>query len=394
MPLLHDATMDLKSLFALLSMAILVKSRAEIPDSTNDNETIQPFSSSSLCFGRYDNLQNEFCNFKINNVEEKLSAKLNECDYELTRWKISLQEQHKNFQDKISAHKNECDLEMRTLKESLQQQNLTFQEELLVQNNTCDSTLNSLKSACELREISLQTNLTAERNQCDSNISDLKAAFQLQLDVLQNNCSASRDACNSQINQLQNMYNIDLAKKQTECDSTVAALKSSFAQQEKIWIESRLCSVTIREIARRRYVDCKFPKGSENWLQLSTGFYYFSKHHEVVNWHVADANCKIMGMQLATIETAHENNVVINHLNTLGAPDRAMFWISGTDLGAEGRFVWSTTGQRIGFSQFHRGQPDNMRRRENCLQYYKVGSFAWNDYECDKGSRYICELQY
>ncbi|CAB3378617.1 Hypothetical predicted protein [Cloeon dipterum] len=230
-------TMDLKSLLALLSMAILARGRKEIPDSTNDNETIQHFSSSSLCFGRFDNLQNEFCNFKINIVEEKLSAKLNECNSELT-------------------------------------------------------------------------------------------------------------------------------------------------------------SVTIREIARSRHVDCKSPKGSENWLQLSTGFYYFSKHHEVVNWHVADSNCKIMGMQLATIETAHENNVVINHLNTLGAPDRAMFWISGTDLGAEGRFVWSTTGQRVGFSQFHRGQPDNMRRRENCLQYYKVGSFAWNDYECDKGSRYICELQY
>ncbi|CAB3378619.1 Hypothetical predicted protein [Cloeon dipterum] len=118
--------MDLKSLLALLSMAILARGRKEIPDSTNDNETIQHFSSSSLCFGRFDNLQNEFCNFKINIVEEKLSAKLNECNSELT-------------------------------------------------------------------------------------------------------------------------------------------------------------SVTIREIARSRHVDCKSPKGSENWLQLSTGFYYFSKHHEVVH---------------------------------------------------------------------------------------------------------------
>ncbi|XP_065351695.1 C-type lectin 37Da-like [Cloeon dipterum] len=196
--------------------------------------------------------------------------------------------------------------------------------------------------------------------------------------------------CNFKIDTM----NEKLSAQKNACDSTLNHLKEFFGQREQLWHEQNICNASLTQIAGRREVECFNSIDGANWTKLSSGFYYFSKPNELTNWFVAGYNCKKMGMRLASIESEFEDNAVLGYLNALNASDLDMFWMSGTDLGEEGKFVWSATAEPVSFSRFGIGQPDNAGGNENCLQYIKArSSFTWNDNECNTTTRYICELQ-
>ncbi|CAB3359796.1 Hypothetical predicted protein [Cloeon dipterum] len=133
----------------------------------------------------------------------------------------------------------------------------------------------------------------------------------------------------------------------------------------------------------------------ETLVNLSTGYYYISAPNEKENWFMADKYCKSNGMELASIETADENRALISALGD--GNDR--FWLSGTDLGSEGNFYWSSNAKLLKtFIDFEIAQPDNLGGKEHCIQFRRSRDerklkYKWNDDVCKSRNRFICELE-
>lgn len=70
---------------------------------------------------------------------------------------------------------------------------------------------------------------------------------------------------------------------------------------------------------------------------------------------------------------------------------KAKFWIAGTDIGHENRWIWLNKGEALGYTKWLPAQPDNWNGAEHCLEFDAHANGHWNDYDCDKCNHYICE---
>ena len=57
-------------------------------------------------------------------------------------------------------------------------------------------------------------------------------------------------------------------------------------------------------------------------------------------------------------------------------------WLGLSDLKQEGTFMWSSTGEEPGYTNWAAGNPDSYGGNEDCAQFwYSRGQ--WNDAQCD-----------
>ncbi len=86
---------------------------------------------------------------------------------------------------------------------------------------------------------------------------------------------------------------------------------------------------------------------------------------------------------LATITSAHEQNVVLGVVNHDGGKAEIIAYLGGTDEGHEGHWVWATgpeAGQPFVYTNWDANEPNNSNGNENILWLY--GQFrdgVWND---------------
>ena len=105
------------------------------------------------------------------------------------------------------------------------------------------------------------------------------------------------------------------------------------------------------------------------------------------SWSDASAACLAAGLQLATVQSASENALLL----TAAAGNRV--WIGGTDAASEGEWKWSSTGTPLSYTNWYSGQPDNWGGNEDCLEFnWKASSPGkWNDGPCSVKRKYVCE---
>lgn len=65
-------------------------------------------------------------------------------------------------------------------------------------------------------------------------------------------------------------------------------------------------------------------------------------------------------------------------------------WISGTDIGHEGKFIWLSTGLPLVYKNFNSKRPNNRDGNDNCLLMSSHGK--WNDIDCLYKYYFICEF--
>lgn len=66
------------------------------------------------------------------------------------------------------------------------------------------------------------------------------------------------------------------------------------------------------------------------------------------------------------------------------------FWLGASDLGHNGRYVWSSNGKSIDrFTNWRSGEPNNWCGHEHCLELLADGQ--WNDMNCNEKRQFICE---
>lgn len=69
-------------------------------------------------------------------------------------------------------------------------------------------------------------------------------------------------------------------------------------------------------------------------------------------------------------------------------------WTSGNDFAKQGDFKWLATGQRISYTNWFPGEPNNQMsdgKSEDCMGLFLA--YTWNDFYCTDEYYFICELR-
>ncbi|KAG8270611.1 hypothetical protein J6590_081939 [Homalodisca vitripennis] len=82
------------------------------------------------------------------------------------------------------------------------------------------------------------------------------------------------------------------------------------------------------------------------------------------------------------------------HREFLYIGQKPQFWTSGMNYPVTNSWTWMSTGQRVTFTDWTPGQPDNwlnLHAGEHCLELWEPGHYRWNDRNCLDILYFICE---
>ncbi|XP_063448145.1 uncharacterized protein LOC134727692 [Mytilus trossulus] len=131
---------------------------------------------------------------------------------------------------------------------------------------------------------------------------------------------------------------------------------------------------------------------SYQWHYHESSKYCYLENESVMTLIEARETCKRYGQHLPIIENLNEQDFI----KSIMEPMHVTIWLDGTDITNEGKWVWYTTGQPIGYFNWSPGQPDHYFgvHRENCMDYGPEYNMQWNDAPCHNNSRkhkVLCE---
>ena len=106
---------------------------------------------------------------------------------------------------------------------------------------------------------------------------------------------------------------------------------------------------------------------------------------DTLSWADANAACLAAGLQLATVQSAAQNALLV----TAAAGNHV--WIGGTDAASEGAWVWSPSNTPLSYTNWYAGEPNNALGGEDCVAGNFYGG-KWNDDGCTKKKKYACQL--
>uniref|UniRef100_A0A3Q2YLQ8 C-type lectin domain-containing protein n=1 Tax=Hippocampus comes TaxID=109280 RepID=A0A3Q2YLQ8_HIPCM len=131
-------------------------------------------------------------------------------------------------------------------------------------------------------------------------------------------------------------------------------------------------------------ISCQTLKGycPKGWTRLNDRCFIFQ--HDQRTFADAERICNILGGNLASINNALENQVIIEIIRE-GAGVFEETWIGYHDTLLEGNLVW-TDGSSGTFSDFEPGVPEPL---EDCVDI-ETPSEMWHEHVCDDLSPYVC----
>lgn len=109
------------------------------------------------------------------------------------------------------------------------------------------------------------------------------------------------------------------------------------------------------------------------------------------NLFTAFENCKYLGMDLLMIHNSAEELKVIELLKMYKMNS---VWLATTDLGHDYLFISLLTGERLKYSNWLPGEPNNQVGSEHCVNLWlkSVDLKGWNDTNCLIKLPYFCEM--
>ncbi|CAG2225028.1 SERT [Mytilus edulis] len=131
------------------------------------------------------------------------------------------------------------------------------------------------------------------------------------------------------------------------------------------------------------------------WHYHESSKYCYLENEGTMTLDEARETCKRYGQHLPIIENLNEQDFI----KSIMEPMHVTIWLDGTDITNEGKWVWYTTGQPIGYFNWSPGQPDHYFgvHRENCMDYGPEYNMQWNDAPCHNSLRkhnVLCEGGY
>eukprot|EP00964_Phaeocystis_antarctica_P115537 scaffold79477_cov84-Phaeocystis_antarctica.AAC.1 len=104
-----------------------------------------------------------------------------------------------------------------------------------------------------------------------------------------------------------------------------------------------------------------------------------------LSWADADAACQAAGLQLASVQSAEQNALLV-----AAAAGNESVWIGGTDAASEGAWVWSPSNTPLSYTNWQPGEPNSLGGPEDCLEFYG-DSGRWNDKGCTSKKKHVCQ---
>ncbi|XP_052778675.1 galactose-specific lectin nattectin-like [Mya arenaria] len=136
------------------------------------------------------------------------------------------------------------------------------------------------------------------------------------------------------------------------------------------------------------------PNGS---VRHDDSCYMFS--HELANWAEAMVYCTAYGGQLAFIQSPEEQVFIQNEMKLfLGSQTDSAhyYWLGGTDAVSEGEWYWANIVEKIMYTNWKQGEPNDNHAHTNhhqdCLAIYSETGL-WDDGWCETQHNFICEIQ-
>ncbi|XP_048745732.2 perlucin-like [Ostrea edulis] len=109
-------------------------------------------------------------------------------------------------------------------------------------------------------------------------------------------------------------------------------------------------------------------------------------------WPEALAYCEAYRAELAIIESAEEQMFLVNNIKTEAASlSSKTFWLGASDVMSEGDWQWAVTLDRVSYTNWAPGTPNNGHNVEHCLQLSGGHNFLWNDDNCENKHYFVCE---
>eukprot|EP00058_Branchiostoma_floridae_P007217 XP_002592705.1 hypothetical protein BRAFLDRAFT_67145 [Branchiostoma floridae] len=142
-------------------------------------------------------------------------------------------------------------------------------------------------------------------------------------------------------------------------------------------------------LEQRRHEECKTPASCPKGYQVFSGICYKAFRNTPKSFSDAATTCRQHGGTLAMPRDA-ETNAFLRSLYK-GSYFMAI-WFGLHDQRKEGSFEW-VDGSALGtYSNWARGQPNNLRNQD-CVTYwcYITNNDEWNDEECNKRFSFICQ---
>ncbi|KAF4527652.1 hypothetical protein B566_EDAN010877 [Ephemera danica] len=106
------------------------------------------------------------------------------------------------------------------------------------------------------------------------------------------------------------------------------------------------------------------------------------------NWMDALTFCRMYGMDLVSVETKEENDLIVGYLDSIGLKHDNVVHISANKIGRS-TYMW-LNGEPVVYANWGPDQPAHFAVR-NCVGYHAT-PWQWIDYPCTGYERYVmCE---
>ncbi|XP_014877062.1 type-2 ice-structuring protein-like isoform X1 [Poecilia latipinna] len=107
-----------------------------------------------------------------------------------------------------------------------------------------------------------------------------------------------------------------------------------------------------------------------------------------MTWAEAERNCLTLGANLASVHNSNEYNQIQTLIFTASHESKEV-WIGGSNAQEDNIWLWSD-GSPMSYTNWCRGQPDNTRGMQRCLQMNYSGGKCWDDFSCRGPKPSVC----
>ncbi|XP_069122566.1 perlucin-like protein isoform X2 [Argopecten irradians] len=139
-----------------------------------------------------------------------------------------------------------------------------------------------------------------------------------------------------------------------------------------------------------------YVRGCPNGWETFDGSCYFVSDF-IEDWTTASTACRLYHAHLVEVIDAKEENFLKQIISNYHAGHRDVvdYWIGGNDMFVEGDWRWIHSDQRVNYTNWHHGEPNNYHHQgEDCMLVF-INSrqlYKWDDRQCTEKHNFICEL--
>ncbi|XP_033731873.1 perlucin-like protein [Pecten maximus] len=131
------------------------------------------------------------------------------------------------------------------------------------------------------------------------------------------------------------------------------------------------------------------------WETFDGSCYFVSDFRE--DWPTASTACGLYHAHLAEVIDEAEENFLKQVISKYHAGHRSddNYWLGGSDMFVEGDWRWMNSDQRINYTNWYPGEPNNYQNHsEDCVVVYinNHQQYRWDDRKCTEKNNFICEI--